>query len=132
MFENCRLSNSYNNAILKDVGIRPGERIHEKLIDENDSNKTIEFNGYYVIVSPDFLWDFEKYRKSQIQLKGKVVRKTFLCQAIIKINTYRLLKSKKLLKKFLKARFLKNLIIKTLILILLYIFQVIKLIVNSI
>lgn len=65
------------NAILKDVGIRPGERIHEKLIDENDSNKTIEFNGYYVIVSPDFLWDFEKYRKESNPIEGKSCKKNF-------------------------------------------------------
>ena len=65
------------NADLKVIGIRPGERIHEKLIDENDSNRTLEFNDYYVIISSEFLWDLEKYRKESNSTEGKYCIKNF-------------------------------------------------------
>ena len=38
------------NAKLKDIGIRPGEKIHEELITESDSYNTIEFDKYYAIL----------------------------------------------------------------------------------
>lgn len=37
------------------VGIRPGEKIHELMISEDDSRHTIEFDDYYVI-EPEFKW----------------------------------------------------------------------------
>jgi UDP-N-acetylglucosamine 4,6-dehydratase (inverting) len=39
------------NAALKDIGIRPGEKLHEEMITESDSYNTIEFNKYYAILS---------------------------------------------------------------------------------
>lgn len=41
------------NAILEDIGIRPGEKIHEELITESDSYNTIEFDKYYAILPSD-------------------------------------------------------------------------------
>ena len=41
------------NAILKDIGIRPGEKLHEEMITESDSYNTIEFDKYYAILSSD-------------------------------------------------------------------------------
>jgi UDP-N-acetylglucosamine 4,6-dehydratase (inverting) len=41
------------NAKLKDIGIRPGEKIHEELITESDSYNTIEFDKYYAILPSD-------------------------------------------------------------------------------
>jgi len=38
------------NAELVDVGIRPGEKLHEEMITESDSYNTIEFNKYYAIL----------------------------------------------------------------------------------
>lgn len=38
------------NAILKDIGIRPGEKLHEEMITESDSYNTIEFSKYYAIL----------------------------------------------------------------------------------
>ncbi len=35
---------------LKDVGIRPGEKLHEEMITETDSLNTIEFGNYYAIL----------------------------------------------------------------------------------
>lgn len=38
---------------LKEIGIRPGEKIHEVMISRDDARNTIEYEGYY-IVKPDF------------------------------------------------------------------------------
>lgn len=35
---------------LKEVGIRPGEKIHEQMITEADALHTVERNGYYIIL----------------------------------------------------------------------------------
>jgi UDP-N-acetylglucosamine 4,6-dehydratase len=37
------------------VGIRPGEKLHEALISEDDGRKTLEFDDHYII-QPDFPW----------------------------------------------------------------------------
>lgn len=37
------------------VGIRPGEKIHEALIMEDDARHTLEFDKYYII-EPEFTW----------------------------------------------------------------------------
>lgn len=38
------------NGILKDVGIRPGEKLHEEMITESDAINTIDIGKYYVIL----------------------------------------------------------------------------------
>ena len=38
------------NAVLEDVGIRPGEKLHEEMITSSDSFNTIEFDKYYAIL----------------------------------------------------------------------------------
>jgi UDP-N-acetylglucosamine 4,6-dehydratase len=38
------------NKKLVDVGIRPGEKLHEEMITESDSYNTIEFDKYYAIL----------------------------------------------------------------------------------
>jgi len=38
------------NAILKDIGIRPGEKIHEEMITLSDSINTIDIGKYFVIL----------------------------------------------------------------------------------
>ncbi|WP_044748400.1 UDP-N-acetylglucosamine 4,6-dehydratase (inverting) [Bacillus alveayuensis] len=48
------------------VGIRPGEKLHEVMITEDDARHTVEFDTYYVI-QPEFPWwshECEKYGKS--------------------------------------------------------------------
>jgi UDP-N-acetylglucosamine 4,6-dehydratase len=46
---------------IKEVGIRPGEKIHEQMITQEDAPNTIEFKDYYVILP-------------QISFTGKVYR----------------------------------------------------------
>jgi UDP-N-acetylglucosamine 4,6-dehydratase len=40
------------------VGIRPGEKLHEFMITEDDARRTVEFDTYYVI-QPEFPWWLE-------------------------------------------------------------------------
>jgi len=47
------------NAIVDEIGIRPGEKIHEEMITESDSFNTIEFDKYYAILPSDI--DKAKY-----------------------------------------------------------------------
>lgn len=49
------------NAKLVNVGIRPGEKLHEEMITESDSYNTIEFEKYYAILASDA--KKEKYLK---------------------------------------------------------------------
>lgn len=49
---------------LKDVGIRPGEKLHEEMITETDSLNTIEFGNYYAILpSVSFNYTKEEFIK---------------------------------------------------------------------
>jgi UDP-N-acetylglucosamine 4,6-dehydratase len=42
-------------AQIEIVGIRPGEKLHEAMITEDDSRHAVEFDDYYVI-TPEFPW----------------------------------------------------------------------------
>ena len=42
------------------VGIRPGEKLHEAMIMEDDARHTVEFENYYVI-QPEFSWWSKNY-----------------------------------------------------------------------
>ncbi|MFJ7732316.1 UDP-N-acetylglucosamine 4,6-dehydratase (inverting) [Lysinibacillus sp. NPDC097231] len=42
------------------VGIRPGEKLHEAMIMEDDARHTVEFDDYYII-QPEFPWWSKKY-----------------------------------------------------------------------
>lgn len=43
------------DAKVEVVGIRPGEKLHEVMITEDDARRTVEFDNYYVI-QPEFPW----------------------------------------------------------------------------
>ena len=49
-------------CIIKIIGIRPGEKIHEELITENDSKNTLEFSKEFIIL-PSFEFYDEKASK---------------------------------------------------------------------
>jgi UDP-N-acetylglucosamine 4,6-dehydratase len=67
-----------NNIKVKEVGLRPGEKLHEILLPSDSSHHSIEFKDYYVIV-PEFNFnkpiDFSK--DSETKEKGKKVKKGF-------------------------------------------------------
>ncbi len=45
------------------VGIRPGEKLHEEMITETDGLNSVEFERHFVILPAMPLWDSEEYRK---------------------------------------------------------------------
>ncbi len=47
------------NCKLEDIGIRPGEKLHEEMITQSDSYNTIDLGKYYAILSSDA--DKKKY-----------------------------------------------------------------------
>lgn len=47
---------------IKAIGIRPGEKIHESLVSEDEARKTKEFNGSYVVL-PQFFEGVEVHKK---------------------------------------------------------------------
>ncbi|PKL82225.1 MAG: UDP-N-acetylglucosamine 4,6-dehydratase (inverting), partial [Ignavibacteriae bacterium HGW-Ignavibacteriae-3] len=63
---------------IEEVGIRPGEKIHEEMITESDAMSTIEFEKYFVIL-PSVqmgdsrqlkLWETEKFRTTSNSKPG--------------------------------------------------------------
>ena len=61
------------NAIQKVIGIRPGEKLHEEMIGEDDSAYTYEYDGYYKILPAINNWSLsEKLIKN-----GKKVEEGF-------------------------------------------------------
>ena len=38
------------NLAVKEIGIRPGEKIHEQMITKEDAPNTIEFKDFYIIL----------------------------------------------------------------------------------
>jgi len=46
------------------IGIRPGEKLHEVMITEDDSHYTLEFDDFYSILSPATQANSEYYRKA--------------------------------------------------------------------
>jgi UDP-N-acetylglucosamine 4,6-dehydratase/5-epimerase len=45
----------------KNIGIRPGEKLHEEMITVSDAMNTLEFDNYYVIVPSIDLWSKTKF-----------------------------------------------------------------------
>ncbi len=41
-------------CVLKDIGIRPGEKIHESLISEDEARKALEFDNHFIVL-PQFM-----------------------------------------------------------------------------
>jgi UDP-N-acetylglucosamine 4,6-dehydratase len=57
------------NAKLKFIGIRPGEKLHEKMISKEDADFTFEYDTYYKIFSM-----INRVKKNKLsQMKGKKV-----------------------------------------------------------
>lgn len=56
------------NAEIKVTGIRPGEKLHELMIPEDEARHTLEFDDYFVI-KPDFPW-WSQDRTDSLQRDG--------------------------------------------------------------
>lgn len=70
---------------IEEVGIRPGEKIHEEMITEADAMSTIQFEKYFVILpsvqlgdaSQLKLWDTEKFRTRSNSKQGHFCKDDF-------------------------------------------------------
>lgn len=54
------------------IGIRPGEKIHEQMISQEDARHTLEFDDYYII-QPDLTW----WKNEAKNIGGKPVPEDF-------------------------------------------------------
>ncbi len=62
----------------KVVGIRPGEKLHEKMIPRDDSYRTVEFGDHYVITPSIKFADMEvDYKVNQAGEKAELVKQGF-------------------------------------------------------
>ena len=65
------------NATLKNIGIRPGEKLHEIMCPRDAYVRTLEFSDHFVIMPTiDFPYDVE-YSKNTLGEEGKLVPKDF-------------------------------------------------------
>tara|TARA_A100001015_G_C14941846_1_gene692904 strand:+ start:65 stop:1051 length:987 start_codon:yes stop_codon:yes gene_type:complete len=68
------------NPKIREIGIRPGEKLHEVLCNNEEARNTIEFKNYFLI-KPDEIPSTTKkinYLKSKNGEKGKKVKNNFL------------------------------------------------------
>jgi len=64
-FKITDLAKAFNvNAKLKQVGIRPGEKLHEEMISLSDALNTVDLKNYYAILS-DYSKKLKKYKNSK-------------------------------------------------------------------
>lgn len=47
----------------KVIGIRPGEKLHEVMVPEDDAHHTLEYDGYFAILPAFHDWDAEDYKR---------------------------------------------------------------------
>lgn len=59
------------NMKIKEIGIRPGEKLHEEMITITDSINTIEFDDYYVILPSTPLWNIEEFKNKSNGKPGR-------------------------------------------------------------
>ncbi|MGC8501929.1 UDP-N-acetylglucosamine 4,6-dehydratase (inverting) [Desulfurella sp.] len=60
------------DCVLKEIGIREGEKLHEVMITPEDARNTYEYDDHFIIY-PQFNW----WGKSSVKTGGKLVKKGF-------------------------------------------------------
>jgi len=88
-----------SSAKIKIVGIRPGEKLHEEMISQNDAQNTIEYKNYFVITpNSQFInWDKKKYLK--LNKSGAVCHNEFTYNSKSNKNFLNIVELKELVKK---------------------------------
>ncbi|MBE7414809.1 MAG: UDP-N-acetylglucosamine 4,6-dehydratase (inverting) [Deltaproteobacteria bacterium] len=76
------------------VGIRPGEKLHETLISEDDGRLTLEYDGYYVI-QPQFKWWGEERKNG-----GRQVTEGFVYSSERNDRVLNVLEIRKIIQEF--------------------------------
>ena len=65
------------NATIDVIGIRPGEKLHEIMVTEEDSRQTIEFDDHYVITPAIKFFDTINYHHNKLVETGQDVAEEF-------------------------------------------------------
>jgi len=52
------------------IGIRPGEKLHEALITEEEGRSTIRYNGMYIILPEHSWWERKNYKGAEMVSEG--------------------------------------------------------------
>lgn len=84
------------------IGIRPGEKIHEELVTNADSLRTVEFKDYYVILSSSeeyIKFSNESFRKKFEPYEGKNCKKDFSYSSFNNKDYLSISQLKKLIEK---------------------------------
>lgn len=66
-----------DNAEMNIIGIRPGEKLHELMVTEEDSRQTLEFDDHFVITPAIKFFDSVNYLKNKLNEVGKSVPEEF-------------------------------------------------------
>jgi UDP-N-acetylglucosamine 4,6-dehydratase len=53
------------DCMIEEIGIRPGEKLHEILVTEEEGRNTVSYNGIYVIMPQLSWWKRENYRSGK-------------------------------------------------------------------
>jgi UDP-N-acetylglucosamine 4,6-dehydratase (inverting) len=87
-------------AELVEIGIRPGEKLHEEMITSSDSYNAIEFDAYYAILPSNI--DKGKYLK---HFRAKEVKKGFEYNSGTNTKWESVASMRKLIKKYVDENF---------------------------
>tara|TARA_Y100000590_G_scaffold138186_1_gene158187 strand:+ start:19503 stop:20501 length:999 start_codon:yes stop_codon:yes gene_type:complete len=66
-----------DKAETQEIGIRPGEKLHEEMITQSDALNTAEFEDYYAIIPSIKKWTLEDYLKESSPKIGKLCEDGF-------------------------------------------------------
>ena len=84
-----------SNAKTKIIGIRPGEKIHEQMVSEEDSPFTFEYNDYYKILPA-----IDNLYKDRKRIgKGKKVENNFTYRSNTNLDWMKISELKKWIKQ---------------------------------
>ena len=86
-------------AKIINIGIRPGEKMHESLISLESFKSIIEFNNHYVVMPSIIFFKKKNYFTNSLKEKGKLISKEFEYSSI---KNKQFLNNLNEIKKFLK------------------------------
>ena len=86
-----------DNILFKNIGLRPGEKLHEILCPKDDYLNTIEFSDFYLIKPTINFGEKQNYIKIPTKEVGKYVKKDFGYDSLSNKNKLNISQIKKFL-----------------------------------